>query len=129
MSTLPTSVLQLDMTHAHLNKALFDEVQDEITSSGGWIFARQGDAYGSAKKTFFENCLMGWKMSSCSVGLFTNNEAIFVPEDGGVERDLVATGVQNVWICEVGSLQNNGTFEEFTASLRDSQVKKPLDDR
>ena len=56
------------------------------------------------------------------VGLYTNNEAEFRADPDGTARDLVAPGIQNVFICEVGSAQLNGTFEEFTAVLEDSQV-------
>ena len=34
-----------------------------------------------------------------------------------VGRDLVAPGVQNVWICEVGSKRLNGSFEDFQQSI------------
>ena len=42
------SVFQLGMTHAHLRTSLYDEVINEIDAvGGGWIFARQGDGYGT----------------------------------------------------------------------------------
>ena len=37
--------------------------------------------------------------------------------------DLVAMGVQNVWICEVGSKATDATFEEFQERLISSKVK------
>ena len=37
--------------------------------------------------------------------------------------DLVALGVQNVWICEVGSEDTDGSFEAFQQRLTASKVK------
>ena len=39
--------------------------------------------------------------------------------------DLVALGVQNVWICEVGSEAIDGSFEAFQQRLTASKVKRP----
>lgn len=44
------SVFQLNMTHAHLHQTYYDEVINEIGSdgeTGGWVYARQGEAYGT----------------------------------------------------------------------------------
>ena len=38
------------------------------------------------------------------------------------DYDLVALGIQNVWICEVGSKEMHGSFENFTASILNSAV-------
>merc|ERR1719239_1870314 len=38
-------------------------------------------------------------------------------------RDIVANGVQNVWICEVGSSATNGSFEDFRERLVTSRIE------
>jgi hypothetical protein len=47
VDTASVSVFGLDMTHAFLNTALYNEVVNEISADvGAWIFARQNEAYG-----------------------------------------------------------------------------------
>ena len=38
------------------------------------------------------------------------------------DYDLVALGIQNVWICEVGSKEVHGSFENFTSFILNSSV-------
>ena len=38
------------------------------------------------------------------------------------DYDLVALGIQNVWICEVGSKEMHGSFENFTTFILNSSV-------
>lgn len=62
-----------------------------------------------------------------AVGLFSYNEATFrTPGEWEEYRDLVAPGIQNVWICEVGSKAMNNSFEDFKARLKASTVIIPM---
>ena len=54
------------------------------------------------------------------VGMYSDKAAEF--QDDRL-FDLVAMGVQNVWICEVGSKATDATFEEFQNRLILSKVK------
>ena len=56
------------------------------------------------------------------VGLYSDNHAEFAADENSDDYELVAHGIQNVWICEVGSAALNGSFEEFSQTLRTSQV-------
>ncbi|TRY69923.1 hypothetical protein TCAL_02356 [Tigriopus californicus] len=48
-----------------------------------------------------------------------------LPSPGECEeyRDLVAPGIQNVWICEVGSKAMNNSFDDFKYKLKASTVE------
>ena len=54
------------------------------------------------------------------VGMYSDKAAEF--QDDRL-FDLVAMGVQNVWICEVGSKATDANFEEFQNRLISSKVK------
>ena len=54
------------------------------------------------------------------VGMYSDKAAEF--QDDRL-FDLVAMGVQNVWICEVGSKATDANFEEFQNRLILSKVK------
>ncbi len=69
------------------------------------------------KMTIFLFCTQLLEFKNLSVGLFTWNPADFVDD-----ADLVAQGVENVWIAEVGSSSLNGTFDEFKQTLGNSEV-------
>ena len=40
----------------------------------------------------------------------------------GSDNDLVAEGIQNVWICQVGSENTDGSFAQFIDKLTKSKV-------
>jgi hypothetical protein len=50
------------------------------------------------------------------------NKVNFEPSINRTGRDFVAPGVQNVWICEVGSETLNGSFADFSENLLASKV-------
>ena len=51
------------------------------------------------------------------VAMYSNKLANFESD-----YDLVALGIQNVWICEVGSKEMHGSFENFTTFILNSSV-------
>ena len=57
------------------------------------------------------------------VGMFTYHEAKYNQDS---DFDLVADGIQNVWICKVGSKSLDGSFEEFKNQLLESKVRNKL---
>ncbi|MFO8057782.1 MAG: hypothetical protein R6V10_10830 [bacterium] len=84
-------------SHAWLPRESFDEVEQE----GGWTFARKGDSYAalySARPTFYNR-----------LGEYADSE-------------LIAPGLENAWICELGSAEENGSFKSF----REEILKAPL---
>ncbi|OYO23970.1 hypothetical protein CGZ93_05560 [Enemella dayhoffiae] len=94
----------LPMTHAFLPTQHFDEVRQV----GGWTVARSGDGY---------------------VGLWSQRPtrwAPVAPNPAGLNRpyDLVADGgADNVWITEVGSREQYGSFDAFVRALERARVE------
>ncbi len=84
---------KLKFTHAWLPRDKFDEVveQDE------WVFARKADAY--------------LALRSQQPYQWQTQEG----EDQG--RELIATGKDNIWICELGSQAETGSFEKFIKTI------------
>ena len=85
------------LTHAWLPKEGFDEV----VHRGNWYFARKDSAY---------------------VGLYSHQPAAFQTEGEEADKDLVAPGLMNVWICEMGRSQENGSFQRFVKDLSQTEV-------
>jgi len=92
-------------THAYFPTASFDEYEQ----SGSWIFGRKGDSYValySLKPT-------SWRLNQPEV--YKND---------GKPFDLVAGGgAENVWIVELGSRSENGSFEIFKSAIKAANVQ------
>lgn len=87
----------LDFTHAYFPKSAFDEVIEKDS----WIFGRKGNGY---------------------IALYSKNPVTWQPDDNGVVNDLVSDGRQNIWICEVGSQKEWGSFPKFVNAINSSSV-------
>ncbi|PKO16092.1 MAG: hypothetical protein CVU39_08670 [Chloroflexi bacterium HGW-Chloroflexi-10] len=81
-------------THAWLPRDAFDEVSDEI---GGWYFARKGDGY---------------------LGLYSQKKAAWQGTN-----ELIAPGANNIWICQMGSVSESGSFEDFIEQVVAARVE------
>ena len=53
--------------------------------------------------------------------MYTHHEASFNPDS---DFDLVANGIQNVWICQMGSEATDGSFDQFKDNLLQSKVSQ-----
>ncbi len=49
----PLTGFKLNMTHAHFDQDGMDEVDNQITESGGWIFGRYNDFYSYTQDDYF----------------------------------------------------------------------------
>lgn len=87
----------LQYSHAYFPKDHFDQVTD----SNGWVFGKKGDGY---------------------VALFSFQPAIWKIDAKGVENDLLANGHTNFWICEMGSKDQWGSFENFQKNISSAKV-------
>ncbi len=89
---------KLKFTHAWLPKDKFDEV----TEKGGWIFARKNDGFLAlwSKKPY------RWQ----NKGKFT-------------DKEVIAEGKKNVWICELGSKKEYGSFEKFINFVSNAKIE------
>jgi hypothetical protein len=95
----PLSAFYPNRTHAYFPRAAFDEV----ISRGLWTLARLGDAY---------------------VALYSARPTTWTTEGPYADRELVADGgAQNVWICELGSAADDGSFAAFTERVSGGVVE------
>ncbi|MBN1584670.1 MAG: hypothetical protein JXA89_28445 [Anaerolineae bacterium] len=82
----------LHFTHAWLPKDKFDE----IVEYKSWIFARKGDGYLALRS----QRLYRWQT-----------------EGEDADKEIVVEGKTNIWLCELGSRQENGEFSQFVDAL------------
>ena len=95
-------------THAYFPRCFMDE----FCEKDGWVFGRKGEAY-VALRALSGN------------GVWVAPDPEFLPTMGlDKEKDkdiapyeLSAGGRSNVWICELGSRRENGTFAAFTQQI------------
>ena len=102
---------KLFYTHAWLPRDQFDEVV-EVNQ---WVFARKGDGYLAlrSQRPFY------WKTGNPEdyhTNLITNDA-----ED--VNRELVAPGESNIWICEMGRQETDGEFAEFVKRVATAVIQ------
>ncbi|MDC7231631.1 MAG: hypothetical protein PQJ58_00240 [Spirochaetales bacterium] len=98
--TGPTILLAklLNFTHAWLPKDKFDEVVEEK----GWIFARKNDGY---------------------LALYSHQSWHWQTEGEEKDKEVIADGLKNIWICEMGRKAVDGSFEEFRTKIGRAEVK------
>lgn len=84
---------RLLFTHAWLPRDKFDDVVER----DGWLFARKGDGY---------------------LALRSRNPYRWQTEDGEDQnREIIAEGKTNIWLCELGSRDESGSFSQFINAL------------
>jgi hypothetical protein len=88
---------ELEYTHAWFAKEKFDEVIE----SGKWLFGRKNDGY---------------------IALWSKNDMKWVTEGKYANKELIAEGKKNIWVCEMGSKKQNGSFRNFIKTLTDSKI-------
>ncbi len=82
----------LDFTHAYFPTYAFEE----YTLEGGWAFGRMGQGY----------------VAICCANGF---DLMQTAPDGF--RELRSAGRENVWVCQMGSVVQDGTFAQFRAKV------------
>ncbi len=88
----------LEYTHAWFPKDKFDTV----AQSGNWIIGKRNDGY---------------------IGLWSQNKPTWVKSGEYADKEIIAEGKRNIWICEMGSRKEYGTFDNFIETISDSKVK------
>jgi len=84
-------------THAYFPKDSFDQ----WIQSGDWMFGRKGSGY---------------------VALYSASPVHWADEEPESAYELIADGRSNIWICELGSEDEWGSFESFTGAMAASSV-------
>jgi len=79
-------------THAWFPRKAFDEVK----TGRGWTFARKGNGY---------------------LALYSAGPAFW-----SGSSELVAPGIRNVWVCELGNAASNGAFENFMNKITSAKI-------
>jgi hypothetical protein len=88
----------LKFTHAWLPRDKFDEVIEK----DGWIFARKGDGY---------------------LALWSQQPYHWQTADGpDKDREVIAPGLRNIWICELGRRETDGEFPAFADRICKAEI-------
>lgn len=87
---------RLFFTHAWLPRDHFDETVERA----GWICARKTDGY---------------------LALYSRNGYRPQAEGDDREREIIADGKENIWICEMGCRAENGSFTDFVDAVTGSR--------
>jgi hypothetical protein len=89
-------------THAYFPRWAFDEVVEApAVGGGGWIFGRKGDGY---------------------VALYSDLPYRWQTEGPDAGQEVIALGLQNVWICQMGRKATDGDFAEFVESISQARL-------
>lgn len=110
----------LFFTHAWLPVDRFDEVVD----SGGWVFARKGEAYlalyASRPSAWYGEPPATEGRAGTQAAAHGSEARSGRPPAASVE--LRAPGRTCVWVCELGARSANGSFERFRGSLLSAPI-------
>ncbi len=84
-------------THAWFPRSEFDETRDQ----GGWLLGRKGNGY---------------------VALWSQEPRHWQTEGPWKDKEVIAPGRKNIWICELGSRAQDGTFPQFVEKVSHAAI-------
>jgi hypothetical protein len=86
------------MSHCYFERARFDEVRLE----DNWVF-------GAIKGSY--------------IGIYSQNGLMFA--DGGTykNREILCPSTDNIWLCECGDVQKDGSFDNFVRTLKTTHLE------
>lgn len=93
-----TEPCPLPYSHAYLPREKFDEVY-EVQN---WIFVRKGDGYAA---------------------LYSQNGYEWTTDPKWINQEVICHNKQNIWICQMGSKTENGSFSHFMAQILDCRLE------
>ncbi|MBR5144777.1 MAG: hypothetical protein IKW53_06980, partial [Clostridia bacterium] len=113
-------------THAYFPIGLFDEVITDYLDDG-YIFGRKGDSYimlhaisDGEGRLVFKNDMPGVTADEMTNdrSKIKDNVREMIEASGDLRYDLIFEGgTSHAWITELGSISENGSFEEFVAEM------------
>ena len=113
-------------THAYFPIGLFDEVITDYLDDG-YIFGRKGDSYimlhaisDGEGRLVFKNDMPGVTADEMTNdrSKIKDNVREMIEASGDLRYDLIFEGgTSHAWITELGSVSENGSFEEFVAEM------------
>lgn len=84
-------------THAWFPKHAFDEVEQR----GHWVFGRKNDGY---------------------LALYSANPTTWQNQGEDAAKELIAEGRRNVWLCEMGRREDDGSFSDFIEAVAAASI-------
>ena len=104
IQSLPRSISGQD-THAWFPRWMFNRTEKQDHLGGTWFFG--------AKDTIDPQS--GKRAGSGYVALFSARNADWTNEEGNIwnDKEIMASGGSNIWVCLVGSEATFGSFDEF----------------
>jgi hypothetical protein len=87
----------LPFSHAYFPRKHFDEV----AAFGNWTLGRKGDGY---------------------IALYSQHAALRCENGPAPDLELRANSPDNIWICEMGSAREWGSFEAFAAKIAAARI-------
>ena len=104
-------------THAYIPR----EFLDETVEKHGWVFCRKGNGYAAIRPV---SGYTSWLPADIN---YNPNMGLKKEDENGnpikvKEYEYDATGRSNVWICEMGSKDENGSFESFIKNFEKAEI-------
>ncbi len=97
MKTTTGEGARYKFTHAWFPKDAFDEVAEK----GNWVIGRKGKGY---------------------VALYSFQKPEFRKDGADAGKEIIAQGLQNCWLCEMGREETDGSFKQFVEKVSSSAV-------
>jgi len=96
-------------THAWIPKDQFDDVVEK----NGWIFAQKNEGY----LALYSQQPYYWHTEDLEIeGHHIRNNSV------DFDREVIAPGKENIWLCQLGSRAIDGGFDEFIQSIVDAKL-------
>lgn len=90
-------------SHAYFPRWAFDEVKEvPAAGGGGWIFGRKGKGY---------------------VALYSHQPYQWQTQGPDAGQEVIALGLTNAWLCQVGREAVDGSFEKFVVAVSTALLK------
>lgn len=94
----PLETRHYAFTHAYFPAWAFDEVIEQ----DGWVFGRSGEGY---------------------IALYSHQPYDWITAGPDVGQEIAAPGRKNVWICQMGRADVDGSFESFIANITTADLE------
>ena len=121
ISMYNTTVSRVPAYTYHTHAYIPQEFLDEVVEKNGWVFSRKGNGYAAVKPI---SGITSWVDSDPLYNIYLGLKK--EDENGKVIKvkpyEYIATGRSNVWICEMGSKDTNGSFLEFISSFDNAKI-------
>ncbi len=121
ISMYNTNVAMVPTYTYHTHAYIPQEFLDKIIEKDGWVFGKKDDGYIAIRPI---SGYTSWIDANPALNPFLGLKK--EDEDGKAvkikEYEYLATGRSNVWICEMGSKSENGSFGAFIDGFKDAEI-------